>query len=160
MSDSGAPASQSQDSAARFREARDRGCFFSSPWERSAETEQDLWVVAGAAQAALYTGRLDAARGAGLWMKKLLDLQPDFPRRLYCVYSRAAGLHTRFEPAGAIRYVLNPGATADQYFFQPGIAAGFMASLYKATGGPEWLGLACAYMRNTQSASDAQFRLP
>jgi len=71
---------------------------------------------------------------------------------------RAAGLHTRFEPSDAIRYVLNPIATADQYFFQTGIAVGFLAGLYKATAEPEWLDLSREYMRITEGASDAQFR--
>jgi hypothetical protein len=43
--------------------------------------------------------------GNGLWLKRLLDLQPDFPHRLYCVTSRGGGLHTRLDPAEAVRGV-------------------------------------------------------
>ena len=39
------------------------GGFYSSPTEREADTKQDLWVVSGSGWCAIYTGRLDVARG-------------------------------------------------------------------------------------------------
>ena len=41
------------------------GGFFSSRTERSPSTKQDLWVVSGCGQAALYASQLDVARGVG-----------------------------------------------------------------------------------------------
>jgi hypothetical protein len=133
------------------------GGFYSSRTDRSAETKQDLWVTSGGGVAALYMGHFEVACGVGRWMKQLVDLQPDFPKRLFSVYSRAGGVHTSYPAADEIRYVLNASATRDEYFFQPGIAAGFLAQLYKATGGGEWLELARQYLRFAEGASDFLF---
>ena len=81
------------------------GGFYSSPTERASTTPEDLWVVSGAGQALLYVGHIEAARGVGAWMQRLLELQPNFPVDLYTVYSRAGGLHTTFAPADEIRFV-------------------------------------------------------
>ncbi len=141
----------------RFYDAESGG-FYSSPTERNAGVLQDLWVVSGGGQAALYTGRLPESLGVGRWMKRLMELQPNYPQQLYSVYSRAGRLHTRFDPDEAIRFLLNAGAERDEYFFHPGIAAGFLANLYKATGRDEWLELARDYMRLAELASDFNFR--
>lgn len=130
------------------------GGFYSSATERTAETRQDLWVVSGGGQAALWTGHLETARGVGKWMKRLLDLQPNYPDQLYSVFSRSGGLHTTVDPADEQRYLLNRTAQRDEYFFHPGIAAGFLANLYKATGEKKWLHLACHYMVLAEGASE------
>ena len=136
------------------------GGFYSSSTDRGAETEQDLWVVSGCGQAALATGRMEVARGAGNWMRQLMQLQPDFPRKLYSVFSRTAGLHTVPGPGeDEIRYVLSQDATRDQFFFQPGIAAGFLARLFQATGEEEWLHLAKQYMVFAEGANEYLFHL-
>ena len=145
------------------------GGFYSSPTERSADTKMDLWVSSGCARAALYTSRLDVARGAARWMKALMEAQPNYPKQLYTVYSRAKGLHTTPDaepdelsqrlgvPAG-FRYVLNQDATQDQSFYHPGIIGGFLARLYQSTGEEEWLELSKEYMRFADGASDFLFR--
>ena len=101
------------------------GGFYSSSTERTATTKQDLWVVSGCGQAALYTGRLEVALGVGEWMSRLMKAQPDYPRKMYGVFSRAEGLIVNFDPQDDVRYVMTCNATRDQFFFNPGIAAGF-----------------------------------
>ena len=135
------------------------GGFYSSPTERRAETLQDLWVVSGCGQAALCTSRMEVARGVGQWMKELMKQQPNYPKQLYSVFSRAGGLHTVPDPENDIRYVSTYNATRDQYFFHPGIAGGFLCRLYQATGEEEWLDLAREYMRFAEVAGDYLFRL-
>jgi DUF1680 family protein len=54
--------------------------------------------------------------------------------------------------------VVHAAANEDQYFFHPGIAAGFLAELYKATGETEWLDLARGYLRQADVASDFQLK--
>ena len=130
------------------------GGFYSSATERTAHTRQDLWVVSGGGQAALYTGHVAMARGVGRWMKRLMELQPNYPDQLFSVFSRAQGLHTTPDPDDELRYVLDRGAQRDQYFFHPGIAAGFLANLHEATGEMEWLDLACQYMVLAEGASE------
>ena len=135
------------------------GGFYSSPTDRDEETKQDLWVVAGCGTAALYTGRIDVAEGVGRWMGVLMDSQPDYPDRMYTVYSRANGLYTVPDPSDEIRYVVHNDAERDQFFFHPGIAGGFLARLYQATGEEQWLDLSKEYMRFAEGANDYLFRL-
>ena len=135
------------------------GGFYSSPDERSADTLQDLWVTSGAGRAALYAGRMEVARGVGRWMETLLRGQPNFPKQLYGVYSRARGVITEFDPEDEFRYVLNHDAQKDEPFYNPGIAAGFLSQLYMATGERRWLDLAEEYMTFTDIASDFLFHL-
>ena len=141
------------------------GGFYCHPTRRDAQTKQDLWVVAGAGIAATYTARMEQALGVGRWMKRLMDLQPDYPNFLYSTYSRAHGLITDpdLDPDpgdGPIRYVMFKDAEEDQFFFHPGIAGGFLARLYKATGDSQWLDLAVEYMRFAEGAGDYLFSLP
>ena len=141
-----------------FRDPESGG-FYSSPTERSAETLQDLWVVSGCALAAVYTGRTEVARDAGRWMQQMMDAQPDYPNQMYTVYSRAVGLHTVPENGDEFRYVLNNDPSRDQSFYHPGIAGGFLARLYQATGEDQWLALAKEYMRFAEGAEDHLFKL-
>lgn len=133
------------------------GGFYSSATERSPETLQDVWVTCGAGLAALYAGRFETARGVGAWLARLREAQTDFPRRLYSVWSKARGLHTTFPPAERVRHEFVPAEPTNQYFFQPGIAAGFLAQLYKATGEPAWLALAEDYLGQATLACDHHF---
>ena len=135
------------------------GGFYSSPTERLAGTPQDLWVVAGCGRAAVYTGRLDVARAVGRWMRMLMESQPNYPAQLFPVWSRARGLYTSEDPDDEFRYVLNQDASRDESFYHPGIAGGFLARLYQATGEVEWLDLAIEYMRFAEGASDYLFRI-
>jgi hypothetical protein len=135
------------------------GGFYSSPTERAASTKQDLWVVSGCGQAALYTGRTEVARSVGRWMKTMMDAQPEYPEKMYTVYSRDQGLITVPDPDDDIRYVLHNDVHRDQYFFHPGIAGGFLANLYKTTGESEWLDLSMEYMRFAEGANDYLFKL-
>ena len=137
----------------------DTGGFYSSYDERDADTKEDLWVVSGCGQAALYTGRIDVARGVGNWMQRVMQGQPNYPAQMYTVYSLAEGLITQPQPDDEIRYVLNSDAERDQFFFHPGIAGGFLAKLYQATGEEEWLELAKEYMRFAEGAGDYLFKL-
>ena len=136
------------------------GGFYSTPGpsKPTSETLEDICITCGSGMAALYTNRIDVARGVGKWLKKLRELQPSFPQKLYSVYSRAAGLHTEFKPAEATRYVNDYNPTGDGWFFNPGIAAGFLAELYKATGEAEWLNLAQEYMRQPEIANECFLR--
>ncbi len=142
----------------RFRDAESGG-FYSSVTEGGAETEQDLWVVSGSGWSALYTGRLDAARGVGVWMRRLMEAQPNYPEEMWTVYSRARGLITEALDGDDFRYVLTRDESRDQSFYHPGIAAGFLCRLHMATGEVEWLDLAREYMRFCEHVGDYHFRL-
>ena len=133
------------------------GGFYSHPTERNPATEQDLWVVSGCGWCAIYTGRLDVARGVGGWMRRMMDDQPNYPEELWTVYSRSRGLITDVIDDD-FRYVLTGDESRDQSFYHPGIAAGFLCRLYKATGEAEWLELAREYMRFCDYVGDYHFQ--
>ena len=135
------------------------GGFYSSRTERSPTTKQDLWVTSGCGQAALATGRLAVARGVGTWMQRMMDEQPNYPEVLHTVSTRQSGLLTEADCEDPIRYVLVNALEGDQFFFHPGIAGGFLARLYQATGQEQWLDLAKEYMRFAETATDNLFRL-
>ena len=135
------------------------GGFYSHPTERNPETEQDLWVVSGCGWCAIYTGRLDLAKGVGWWMRRTMDDQPNYPEELWTVYSRSRGLITEVIDGDDFRYVLTGDESRDQSFYHPGIAAGFLCRLYMATGEGEWLELAREYMRFCDYVGDYHFQL-
>ena len=98
-------------------------------------------------------------------MKRLMELQPNYPSFLYSTYSKAHELiidpHTDPDPHDSpIRYVMYKNAEHDEFFFHPGIAGGFLARLYKATGDEQWLALAKTYMQFAEVASDFLFSIP
>ena len=135
------------------------GGFYSSRTEREPTTKQDLWVTSGCGQAALSTGRQDVARGVGQWMQRMMDEQPSYPEVMYTVSTGRNGLVTEADPKDPIRYALVNATDGDQYFFHPGIAGGFLARLYQATGEQRWLRLATEYMRFAETATDNLFWL-
>ena len=137
----------------------DTGGFYSSFEERDFDTKEDLWVVAGCGTAALYTGRTDVAEGVGRWMQRLMQAQPNYPSEMYTVYSLSESLITDPGDEDDTRYILHNDVERDQFFFHPGIAGGFLARLYQATGDQEWLDLAKEYMRFAEGANDYLFKL-
>ena len=69
------------------------------------------------------------------------------------------GLISEVVDGDDFRYVLTRDEARDQSFFHPGIAGGFLARLYQATGEPEWMDLAREYMRFAEGVGDHHFRL-
>jgi hypothetical protein len=136
------------------------GGFYSSFRERDADTKMDLYRSSACGRAALYTGRLDIARGVGRFMRDRMDDQPNYPDQMYTVYSRSHGLYTEPDPGDPLRYVVDQRATTVQRFYNPGIVGGFLARLYQSTGEPEWLDLARRYMYFAEGASDYLFTAP
>lgn len=139
---------------------RETGGFYSTAAEHGAEGKQDLWVIAACGLAALATGKMGVARRAGEWLRHMFDLQPDFPRRLYLVYTRAQGLHFAPDPGDhQIRYVVESDSGSDQFFFAPGIAAAFLGQLFQATGEKRWIPLAKDYLVLAEVASEYLYGL-
>ena len=129
------------------------GGFFSDVEKKNDTIYQDLWVVAGNGIAAIYTGKLEIANAVGKWMLNLMNSQPNYPEKLYSVFSNSKGLITEFKE-GDTRFVMSANAKRDQFFFHPGIAAGFLCRLFQQTGEKEWLELAKKYMLIAEKSSD------
>ena len=132
------------------------GGFYCNSDTLNEKTKQDLWVVAGCGIASIVTSRWEESSGVGDWMDNLMNLQPDYPNYLYSTYSRSEGLIIDSN----IRYSMYRYANEDQFFFHPGIAGGFLASLYMATNEEKWLDLSKKYMEFVDNASDFLFNLP
>ena len=135
------------------------GGFYSSLIERKPSTLQDIWVVSGCGIAALSTGMIDIAKGVGYWLNNILSIQPDYPKKLYTVYSRSNGLYTPTNSQDPFRHVLDTELEKDQSFFHPGIAGGFLALLYQATGENKWIELSKEYMLLAETANPYLWRL-
>jgi len=99
---------------------------------------QQLMCTAMAGLACLYTGRLRQARAAGDFLLRLWDLQPDPVHKVYYMYKNDVGLLTRFKDEHAQAYVID-SSREKQYYFQLGIAAAFLSSLFLATGNQDYL---------------------
>ena len=136
------------------------GGFYSSYDERGEDTEMEIYVTSGCGRAAVYTHRLDVARGVARFLRTVLDEQPDYPQRLYSVYTRGGGLVIEDDAEDSMHFVMSQDSTEDQQFFNPGIAGGFLARLYQATGEAEWLELSKRYMYFAEIASDHLITLP
>ena len=132
------------------------GGFYSSYGERGPDAKEDAWLVTACGLAALYTGRVEIAEGVGRWLERLMQDQPNYPIQLYTVMTQATGLITSSDH---VRYVVSQNVERDQYFFQPGYAAGFLARLFQSTGDEQWLDLAREYMRFVEGAGDYLFGL-
>ena len=135
------------------------GGFYASLTRRGAETNQELMGTCMCGLAALYTGMIDVARGAGRWLQLVMAAQPDFPASLYTVYTDNGKLCTEPPEESAQRYVVYSDTDCDQDFFNPGIAGGFLCRLYQSTGEHKWLTLAQQYMQFAEVASDFLFRI-
>ena len=136
------------------------GGFYSSYDQRGEDTEMEIYVTSGCGRAAVYTNRLDVARGVGRFLRTVLDEQPNYPQKLYSVYTRRKGLHADPGPNNTMHFVMSQDSKEDQQFFNPGIAGGFLARLYQATGESEWLELAKRYIYFAEIASDHLITLP
>ena len=136
------------------------GGFYSSYDQRGDDTEMQIHVTSGAGRAAVYTNRMDVARGVGRFLRAVLDEQPDYPQKLYSVYTRRNGLVTNPEPSDDMRFVMSQDSKENQQFFNPGIAGGFLTRLFQATGESEWLEVAKRYMHFAEIASDHLITLP
>jgi hypothetical protein len=130
------------------------GGFYSSYDGRGDDTEMEIYVTSGCGRAAVYTHRLDVARGVARFLRTVLDEQPNYPQQLYSVYTRGGGLQIEPDPANSMKFVMSQDSTEDQQFFNPGIAGGFLARLYQATGEAEWLELSKRYMSFAEIASE------
>ena len=119
--------------------------------------EQELFPTCQGGMTLLLVGQVQAARKAGMWVKRLWELQPDADRKLYVVQSAAAGLVTDYPPDQEALYVTKKDDPW-QHHFNGGIAAAFLTQLFLATGETDWLDLARQYQEFSITTDECQFR--
>ena len=145
------------------------GGFYNNRQDMTETGEQVLFPTAQGGMTLLQLGQIEAARKAGVWFRRLWELQPDIEHRLYAVFSRAKGLVTgadASESAGSwssdlpeheFVYVTKKDEPW-QAHFNGGIAAAFLTQLHTATGKAEWLDLARGYQEFSMTTNECQFQ--
>ena len=99
--------------------------------------------------ACLYLGRLEEARGAGNFLIRLLELQPEFEERFYAAMDGEGRLITDFPPEEAIHRVVEAGER-QQYYYIIGYPIILLSKLYLATGEKRYLETAERYFSFTK----------
>lgn len=141
------------------RQDRQSGGFTHLPAGTGIAGDENIPTVAQVGKAALMMGDLDAALGAGRWLRTLWEMQPALPDRLfYVINAETQQLVTEFPPKRAFHYVIE-NQQPRQRFTCGGIAAAFLVRLYQATGDRAHLDLARAYMDHSMSATERQFEV-
>jgi len=108
--------------------------------------------------AALTTGHVEAARGAGDLLASLVEAQPD-PRRFYFRMDTEGNLITDV-PAGAELSYYVDATRRGQIYYNPGIALIFLSHLYRATGEERYLRAGREIIRFTEQCADDVHRFP
>jgi hypothetical protein len=117
-----------------FRTQRDR-----------EDSAQDLLCSAQCGNACLLTGHVSEARNVGRFLRTVWHAQPDPERELFFAYRPGEGLRTDFPDERQRLYSVRADQPRQMYF-QPGIAAAFLARLAMATGDREWSALGRRYL--------------
>jgi hypothetical protein len=133
------------------------GGFYNNRVDRTASGEQELFPACQAGMTLLLTGQIEAARRAGLWVKRLWELQPDVEHKLYHVYCPAKGLVTDFDPGKEAVYVTRKDQPW-QYHYNGGISAAFLTQLAMATAEESWLDLARQAQEFSMTTDVCQFQ--
>ncbi|WP_353946411.1 hypothetical protein ABII15_35640 [Streptomyces sp. HUAS MG91] len=116
---------------------------------------QDTLMTSQLGISALVSGDREVADGVARWLIATYDDQTELPDRFYS--SRRHGkLVTEFPPAQSFSRVLDFGRPQQPYF-QPGIAAAFLAGYHQQTGDETAWNRARRYLDITTGGGDLQF---
>jgi hypothetical protein len=122
--------------------------------------DENIPTAAQAGKTALMMGDLSTAERVGDWFRRVWELQPELPDRLYYVYSaETQTLVTEFTEERAFHYVVE-AQQPRQRFTCGGIAAAFLCRLYQASPRPEYLELARQYQAFSMNTTERQFEVP
>ena len=121
-----------------------------------ADGTEEIMTTSLAGLALLRAGRTDMARGAGAWLERVLEAQPDLLRGLLHVWKPGVGLT---EGDGSVWYRVN-AAEPRQWYFQYGISAALLADLSRQTGEARWLELARRYLHASAHCYEDRYRTP
>ena len=135
------------------------GFFATANGRRDGKGTQEIMTTSLAALACLWAGNVDVAMMAGRWLKQLYEAQPDLSKGLYHVWDSENGLVVNFPKADAVSFLVDATAT-QQWYFQYGISAAFLSSLYGATQDDTWLQLAQQYLRASRYCRDDVYLCP
>lgn len=121
------------------------GFFATRQGSLEREGNQEIMTTSLAGLACLWQGRLDLATRTGQWLNNVYNAQPDLSRGLYEVWHSRTGLITDFPESDAKAFLVD-ARQREQWYFQYGISAAFLASLSAATQEKDWLALARKFL--------------
>lgn len=139
----------------RFIDPATGGAFSERPEVRRTG-RTDLLCTAQAGLAALAVGDAALADGCHDWLARLLELQPEYPQRLYPCMVGGKLLREASQAHSAWDVVTDFHAPRQQYY-NPGIAAAFLARHAVERQRPQALVLARDYLLMNVKGADLQF---
>ena len=127
--------------------------------DRSNDGEQDLLKTAQLGVSAVLMDDHEVADGVYAWIARLWGAQPDAPRVLYASWGDSGLLTDGPDQMSRFLRIIDFAAPRQAYF-NPGIAAAFLADYALSTGRAEPLDLGRAYLRCNIEGTDAQYDDP
>lgn len=115
----------------------------SGGFRADSQGTEEIMTTSLAGLAMLIAGRTEIARGAGAWLERVLDAQPDLSSGLIHVWRPGQGLDAG---DGSVWYKVD-ASQPRQWYFQYGISAALLARLAQVTGEERWLRSAQRYLR-------------
>ena len=139
-----------------FQDERTGGAYAQRPELRTSR-RQDIFPTAQLGTTGLALGEPALADGAYQWLARLYELQPELPDRLYSA-TDGERLLCRPEDVADDRFgMVTEFNQPRQAFYNPGIAAAFLARYSAARGERAAAQLAAAYLELTESGGGQQF---
>ncbi len=137
----------------------DTGGFLRDGPEAGLDDEQDMLGTAAAGLAALYMGAQDSAIAAGEFLVRRWEQMPQVGDRMYLMVRRGEDPVRVFGDGLDEEYILQldkPG----QWYFVPGLVAGFLVKLAEATDERRYLQVAQEYVRFCDAGADDRYSSP
>jgi hypothetical protein len=139
-----------------FQHPSSGGAYAAHPDHRS-NGRQDLFPTAQLGMTALITGADPMADRAYEWFRKLWEIQPQLPDRLFTAMDGNRLITDFGGDADAEWQMVTDFTKPRQAYYNPGIAAAFLGQYSSARADPEALALAEAYLALTTNGSPIQF---
>jgi hypothetical protein len=143
------------DNLKRFQNPKTGGAFVEHPDFRSTG-RQDVLCTAQLGLAGLMCGRPEVAEGAFKWFSRLLAAQDRTPTTWFISTDAEGDVVTEFDPDQSFGHVIH-FQEPRQAFFNPGIAAAFLARYYMATGETSAKDLAARLLAMTEGGTSQQY---
>ena len=150
------------DTLVDFQDVETGGAFAQRPEVRKSQ-RQDLFPTAQLGMSGLMTGRPEVAARCFTWLTDLYQTQPHLPSRLYTARDEnGLMIPTKDSPPTRIGSSFEFEVVTDfdkpkQAFYNPGIAAAFLARYYMATGDENAKHLGQNYLSLSEKGTERQF---
>ena len=136
---------------------KDSGGSYAERPEIRTSSRQDLFPTAQLGMVALTTSYNEIADGAFRWLSNLYEAQPELPNRLYTGWDNNGLITDIQNDEDSQFHLLTDFQKPRQAFYNPGIAAAFLARYFMYTGNQDAKSLGHKFLKLHDSASDRQY---